>query len=41
MKEGVDDERRIAAGVYKNPVRDFTKYLNEDGWNAIVKKLIR
>jgi len=41
LKEGTDDERRIAVGVYKNPVRDFTEYLNEDGWDAMVKKLIR
>jgi hypothetical protein len=41
LKEGTDDERRIAVGVYKNPVRDFTEYLNEDWWDAVVKKLIR
>lgn len=40
LKEGTDDERRIAVGVYKNPVRDFTEYLNEDGWSALAKKLI-
>jgi len=31
LKDGMDDERRIAAGVYENPVRDFTRFLNEDG----------
>jgi hypothetical protein len=41
LKDGIDDERRIAAGVYKNPVRDFTKFLNEDGWGALTRKLGR
>lgn len=41
LKDGKDDERRIAAGVYENPVRDFTKFLNEDGWGALVRKLGR
>jgi hypothetical protein len=40
LKDGINDERRILAGVYKNSVRDFTKYLNEEGWSAIAKKLI-
>jgi hypothetical protein len=31
LTDGIDDERRIAAGVYENPVRDFTKFLNEEG----------
>jgi hypothetical protein len=36
------DERLIAAGKYEeNPHRDFTKFLNDDGWNAPVKKLSR
>lgn len=39
LEDGKDDERRIAAGVYKNPVRDFTKYLNAEGWSALAKKL--
>jgi hypothetical protein len=41
LKYGVDDERRIAAGVYENPVREFTKFLNEDGWSAFAKRLGR
>jgi hypothetical protein len=36
-----DDEIRIAAGTYKNPARDFTPYLNENGWAALVKRLGR
>ena len=39
LEDGKDDERRIAAGVYENPVRELTKYLNEKGWNALAKKL--
>lgn len=39
MKEGKDDERRIAAGVYVNPVRDFTRFLNKDGWGALARKV--
>jgi len=41
LEDGKNDERRIAAGVYENRVREFTQYLNEDGWKALVKKLIR
>jgi hypothetical protein len=41
LKDGVNDERRIAVGVYHNPVRDFTNYLNEEGWGGIAKKLLR
>jgi hypothetical protein len=41
LREGTKDERRIAAGVYENPVRDFTKYLNENGWAVLMKKLAR
>ncbi len=36
---GINDWRRIAAGVYENPVRDFTKCLNE--WGPLMKKLSR
>ena len=39
LKEGKDDERRIAAGVYVNPVRDFTRFLNKDGWGALARKV--
>ena len=38
---GIDDHRRIAAGVYENPVRDFTKCLNKEGWDALMMKLNR
>jgi hypothetical protein len=41
LKDGTDDERRIAAGVYQNPVRDFTGFLNEDGWGALARRLSR
>ncbi len=34
-------ERQIAEGTYKDPVRDFTKYLNEAGWAAIADRLKR
>ena len=33
------DERRISEGSYENPVRDFSKYLNEKGWDALAMKL--
>jgi hypothetical protein len=35
----IDDEIRIAADKFKDPVRDFTKFLNDDGWSALTKKL--
>ena len=41
LKDGMDDERRIAAGVYQNPVRDLTGFLNEDGWGALARRLSR
>ena len=41
LKDGTDDERRIAAGVYENPVRDFTGFLNEDGWDTLARRLSR
>jgi len=31
--------RQIADGAYDNPGRDFTKYLNDLGWEALKKKL--
>ena len=37
----IDDEIRIAAGKFKNRDRDFTKYLNDDGWGILAKKLAR
>jgi hypothetical protein len=30
---------QIANGTYEDPVREFTEYLNENGWAAITKKL--
>jgi len=39
LQDGVKDERRIAAGVYANPVRDFTKWLNE--WGPLIKRVNR
>jgi hypothetical protein len=30
---------QIAEGTYEDPIRDFTKYLNENGWAAVVNKL--
>jgi len=36
---GSADKMRIAEGTYKNPVRDFTKYINENGWAAVANKL--
>ncbi len=39
LKNGMNDERRIAAGVYEHSVRDFTKFLNEEGWGVLAKKL--
>jgi hypothetical protein len=37
LEGGISDQRRIAAGVYENPVRDFTKSLNK--WGPLMKKL--
>jgi hypothetical protein len=31
--------RQIADGVYDNPSRDFTRYLNDAGWEALTEKL--
>ena len=36
---GSTDKMQIADGTFKNPARDFTKYLNEDGWAAVANKL--
>ena len=36
---GGDDRLQIAKGTYKNPARDFTGYLNENGWAAVAKQL--
>jgi len=34
-----DDEFRIAAGTFKNQLRDFTAYLNGKGWGTMLKRL--
>ncbi len=40
MREvGREAERQIAEGTYKEPLRDFTGYLNWDGWAAVANKL--
>lgn len=39
LEDDINDQRRIAAGVYDNSVRDFTKWLNE--WGTLMKKLNR
>jgi hypothetical protein len=34
-----DDMSKMEEGVRKNPLRDFTQYLNANGWAALTKKL--
>jgi hypothetical protein len=36
-----DDTPQIEEGARNEPLRDFTQYLNANGWAAIVKKLER
>jgi hypothetical protein len=36
---GIDGSRQIAKGTYECPHRDFTDYLNENGWAAVANKL--
>jgi hypothetical protein len=36
---GNADKMRIAEGTYENRARDFTKYLNKNGWAAVADKL--
>ena len=36
---GLNVERQIAEGTYEDPVRDFTEYLNKNGWAAVANKL--
>ena len=31
--------RQIADRAYSNPSRDFTKYLNDAGWETVKRKL--
>jgi hypothetical protein len=33
------DIRRIEEGIRKNPLRDFTQYLNANGWAALTQRL--
>jgi hypothetical protein len=33
------DMIQIANGTFNNPARDFTKYINENGWAAVANKL--
>jgi len=33
------DMRRIEEGIHNNPLRDFTQYLNANGWAALTQKL--
>jgi hypothetical protein len=35
------NRRTASAGVYENPVRDFTKSLDKEGWGTLARKLIR
>jgi hypothetical protein len=34
-----EDWLQIINGTYKSSLRDFTRYLNKDGWTALTKKL--
>ncbi len=34
-----DDIRKMKEAVRNNPLRDFTQYLNADGWATLMKKL--
>jgi hypothetical protein len=36
---GKEDKLQIVNGTYKCPLRDFTRYMNEDGWSALINKL--
>lgn len=36
---GIDGNRQIAKSTYECPDRDFTDYLNENGWAAVANKL--
>jgi hypothetical protein len=38
---GKEDKLQIVKGTYKCPLRDFTRYLNNDGWTALTNKLIQ
>lgn len=36
---GKVDKHKIVTGTYESATRDFTKYLNEDGWKALTSRL--
>src|SRR5208282_1033977 len=36
LADGSDDIKQILKGNYKNHVRDFTQYLNANGWAAVL-----
>ncbi len=36
---GLNVERQIAGGTYEDPDRDFTEYLNENGWATVENRL--
>lgn len=37
---GKKDKLEIVCGTYRNPLRDFTRYMNEDGWTALKNRLL-
>jgi hypothetical protein len=39
LADGSVGMKQILKGTYKNPVRDFTQYLNANGWAAVTNKL--
>jgi hypothetical protein len=39
LEKGGDDMMRIVKGTYKCPDRNFTEYLNKDGWAAVANRL--
>ena len=41
LDAGKKDRRRIKDCEYENPVWDFTKFLNEEGWAGLAVKLIQ
>lgn len=41
LEGGKEDKLRIKDGEYENPIRDFTKFLNAEGWAGLAEKLIR
>jgi hypothetical protein len=35
------EKLQIIDGTYRSPLRDFTRFLNEDGWAVLTKKLLQ